>query len=228
MIGILAGMGPRSTGPFIDKVVDKCQTIYGAANDIDYPHMMIYSCPTPFYIDQPIDHSEMEKAIIHGIRKLEQTGVDFIAMPCNTAHIYFNQLQQSASVPLLNMIDETIKKIPENSKKIALLATEPTMQSGMFQHAFLKHGFEYVHKDHWQSDVNQILSNIKKGHIHESHQLWESFSSELAETIDAAVIACTDLNIVTDTGQKNISFIDSSACLAEAVVYKYLSLTDHC
>lgn len=25
MIGILAGMGPKSTGPFVDKVVDECQ-----------------------------------------------------------------------------------------------------------------------------------------------------------------------------------------------------------
>ena len=54
MIGILAGMGPKSTGPFVDTVVAKCQTIYGAKHDIDFPHMMIYSCPTPFYMDHPI------------------------------------------------------------------------------------------------------------------------------------------------------------------------------
>jgi len=30
MIGILAGMGPKSTGPFVDKVVEQCQKIYGA------------------------------------------------------------------------------------------------------------------------------------------------------------------------------------------------------
>ena len=53
MIGILAGMGPKSTGPFVDKVVDECQKIYGAIHDMDFPHMMIYSCPTPFYIKWP-------------------------------------------------------------------------------------------------------------------------------------------------------------------------------
>jgi len=56
MIGILAGMGPKSTGPFVDTVVTGCQTIYGAKHDMDFPHMMIYSCPTPFYMDRPIDH----------------------------------------------------------------------------------------------------------------------------------------------------------------------------
>lgn len=47
MIGILAGMGPKSTSPFIDKVIDYCQKLYGASNDIDYPHMMIYSARRP-------------------------------------------------------------------------------------------------------------------------------------------------------------------------------------
>jgi hypothetical protein len=36
-IGILAGMGPRSTGPFVDRVVAECQLQYGARHDIDFP-----------------------------------------------------------------------------------------------------------------------------------------------------------------------------------------------
>lgn len=73
MIGILAGMGPKSTGPFVDKVVDECQKIYGAINDIDFPHFMIYSCPTPFYIDRPLNHNDMEMAIIKRARRLKKT-----------------------------------------------------------------------------------------------------------------------------------------------------------
>jgi len=30
LIGILAGMGPRSTAPFVDMLVDECQRQYGA------------------------------------------------------------------------------------------------------------------------------------------------------------------------------------------------------
>lgn len=117
MIGILAGMGPKSTGPFVDTVVAGCQTIYKAKHDMDFPHMMIYSCPTPFYMDRPIDHEAMKKAIIEGAQKLESTGVEFIAMPCNTAHLYFEELQRSLSVPILNIVDETLQAIPENTKE---------------------------------------------------------------------------------------------------------------
>ncbi|TCO68302.1 hypothetical protein [Marinisporobacter balticus] len=39
LIGILAGMGPRSTAPFLDLVIDECQLQYGAKYDEEFPHM---------------------------------------------------------------------------------------------------------------------------------------------------------------------------------------------
>ncbi|WBV23599.1 MULTISPECIES: hypothetical protein [Pantoea] len=36
-IGVLAGMGPRSTAPFIDMLVTDCQVGYGAKYDLDFP-----------------------------------------------------------------------------------------------------------------------------------------------------------------------------------------------
>ena len=95
MIGILAGMGPKSTGPFIDQVISAFQSITGVKNDIDFPPMMIYSLPTPFYLDRPIDHKLMERTICNGLKKLESCGSSFIAMPCNTAHLYFEKLQNA-------------------------------------------------------------------------------------------------------------------------------------
>ncbi|TCJ78698.1 UNVERIFIED_ORG: aspartate racemase [Bacillus cereus] len=218
MIGILAGMGPKSTGPFVDTVVAKCQTIYGAKHDTDFPHMMIYSCPTPFYIDRPIDHEAMKKAIIEGAQKLESTGVEFIAMPCNTAHLYFEELQHSLSIPILNIVDETIQAIPENTKKVALLATEATIQASIYQDGITKRNIEYIHNEQWQESINQIITCIKGGEIEEARNLWSVLVVQLKTEVDTAIIACTDLNVVV-----NENFVDSAQCLAEAVVRMYVS-----
>lgn len=43
-LGILAGMGPRSTAPFIDMLVTDCQVVCGAKYDMDFPEMHIISC----------------------------------------------------------------------------------------------------------------------------------------------------------------------------------------
>lgn len=223
MIGILAGMGPKSTGPFVDTVVEQCQKVYGAKHDMDFPHMMIYSCPTPFYMDKPIDHKAMENAIINGAQKLENTGVDFIAMPCNTAHLYFYELQNLISVPILNMVDETIKEIPDPVRKVALLATDATVQSGIYQDGIAKRGMDYIHKNSWQTAITQIISNIKIGDLPDATKSWRTLCIELAETVDGVIIACTDLNVVLNTGAHSLYLVDSSACLAKAVVNEYLS-----
>ncbi|EMY8535280.1 aspartate/glutamate racemase family protein [Bacillus paranthracis] len=220
MIGILAGMGPKSTGPFVDTVVAECQTIYGAKHDMDFPHMMIYSCPTPFYMDRPIDHEAMKKAIIDGAQKLESTGASFIAMPCNTAHLYFEELQRSLSVPILNIVDETLQAIPENTKRVALLATEATVQAGIYQDGIAKRNIEYIHHEKWQDMINQIITYIKSGKVEEARELWNALVLQLREEVDTAIIACTDLNVVAIE-----DFVDSSQCLAKAVVRMYLSNT---
>lgn len=119
-IGVLAGMGPRSMAPFVDLIIDECQSQYGARYDNEFPKMMIYSLPTPFYIDHPINHKLMKETIIYGLQKLESTGVDFIAMPCNSAHIYFKELKESINIPLLNIVEETVKRLPTISQNITL------------------------------------------------------------------------------------------------------------
>ncbi|WP_411469726.1 aspartate/glutamate racemase family protein [Bacillus thuringiensis] len=220
MIGILAGMGPKSTGPFVDTVVAECQTIYGAKHDMDFPHMMIYSCPTPFYMDRPIDHEAMKKAIIEGAQKLESTGASFIAMPCNTAHLYFDELQQSLSIPILNIVDETLKAITETAKRVALLATEATVQAGIYQDGIAKRNIEYIHYEQWQESINQIITYIKSGEVEEARELWSALVLQLKDEVDTAIIACTDLNVLASE-----DFIDSSQCLAKAVVRMYLSNT---
>ncbi|MGE1128969.1 aspartate/glutamate racemase family protein [Bacillus wiedmannii] len=217
MIGILAGMGPKSTGPFVDTVIAGCQTIYGAKHDMDFPHMMIYSCPTPFYMDRPIDHEAMKKAIIEGAQKLESTGVSFIAMPCNTAHLYFEELQRSISIPILNIVDETLQAIPETAKKVALLATEATIQAGIYQDGITKRNIEYIHHEKWQTMINQIITCIKSGEIEAAQELWSALVLQLKDEVDTTIIACTDLNVVA-----NEEFVDSAQCLAEAVVRMYV------
>jgi aspartate racemase len=221
MIGILAGMGPMSTGPFVDNVMLQCQRLYGAKDDIDFPEVMIYSCPTPYYVNQSINHRTMEEAIIAGAKRLERTGVDFMVMPCNTAHLYINNIQSSLTVPLLNIIEETVKEIPKEAKKVALLATQTTVDSNLYDKYL--HEFTYIQKDEWQLAINELLTNIKLSNLNEATRIWNMLYKELKETIDVCIVACTDLNVVIDVEAGDGDFfVDSSTCLARAAVREYM------
>jgi protein-disulfide isomerase len=66
-IGILAGMGLHSTGPFIDMVVSECQRQYGARDDIDFPKWRRTSHKPPaalelIYLDLPLQGPRAFKA----------------------------------------------------------------------------------------------------------------------------------------------------------------------
>lgn len=224
MIGILAGMGPRSTAPFIDLVVDECQSQYGARYDEDFPKMMIYSLPTPFYIDRPINHDLMKKTIINGLKTLEATGVSFIAMPCNSAHIYFEDLRKSIDIPLLNIVEATLGKLPKTPQRVTLFATDSTFASGIYQKGILDDGHSFVFKEEWQAKVNGLIQSIKRDKDDiQNISLWGELVTELEkEHIENVVIACTDLNVILSKSSVYFNAIDSSKCLAEAVVKQYL------
>jgi aspartate racemase len=217
-------MGPKSTGPFIDQVVSHFQFMTGAKHDIDFPPMMIYSLPTPFYVDRPIDHDLMEKTISGGLQKLEACGVSFIAMPCNTAHVYFDELQRRIGIPLLNIVSASLNKLSKSTQKISILGTRSTLDAQIYQRRLQAAGVKFVVHPSWQDKVDRLILSMKSmDPIEKAIDLWEDLASALREEgVDTIILACTDLQIIFQTVKPPFLIIDSSACLAEAVVQKWL------
>ena len=222
LIGILAGMGPRSTAPFVDLVVDECQRQYGARDDDEFPPMMIYALPAPFYLDRPIDHGALRAAIQAGLRKLASTGVAFVAMPCNTAHIFYDDLAAAIDVPLLNMLDEALRAMPASAVRVALLATRPTVEAGIYQAAAARAGVELAHTSRWQAQVDGLLSAIKSSpDRQEAEGKWRHLLDDLAASeIDTILLACTDLNAVS-RAHAGLAVLDATQCLAAATVREW-------
>jgi aspartate racemase len=226
LIGILAGMGPRSTAPFVDMLVDECQRQYGARYDIDFPPMLILALPTPFYVDRPIDHAVLEAAIVTGLRKLEESGVAFVALPCNSAHIYFEQLASSIHVPLLNMIDVVLGALPAASKTVALLATRPTVEAQIYQDAIERAGKRLLVGEAWQTRVDALILAIKSAS--DQAAVRERFCDLVADLqaagADTLLLACTDLNAVSTTLDTPMALVDATRCLAEATIKTWRDL----
>lgn len=226
MIGILAGMGPKSTAPFIDKVVQLCQRLYGAKDDMDFPPMMIYSCPTPFYMDRELDHQALEAAIIRGAQKLASTGVDFIAIPCNTAHSYFANIQAAVNVPVLNIVTESLACLPAGSRRVGILGTQSTLDAGIYQQGLSEtYCQEVIWQESWQDQINEIIKLVKGADGQAQATLyWQHLLSDIQGHVDSLILACTDLNVIADQHPSSIPIVDAGQCLAQAVVKKYYSL----
>src|SRR3989338_1586325 len=171
-------MGPRSTSIFLERVLDECQKQCGAKYDEDFPHIIIYSLPTPFFVDKPIDNKLMEKTVCEGLKRLESVGVSFIVMPCNTVHIYFNQFKKAVAIPILNIVDETIKELPAKEKNVTFLSTEPTFESMLYQKSIISSGHHFIFKKEWQKEINKIILEIKEKNLSIAQKNLEKFLKE--------------------------------------------------
>jgi aspartate racemase len=220
-------MGPRSTAPFIDLVVTQCQVQYGARHDIDFPKMLICSQPAPFYEDRPVDHEALEAAITEGLQHLERAGADFLAIACNTAHIYYPNLAASVGVELLNIVDLAVQAIPASSRKLALVAARPTAEAGIFQNALRERGLAVCDLG-WQDDVDRLLAatrDLVEPSVFTS--LWADLTDRAqAAGIDTLLVACLDLSGVLHHAKTPLPMVDAAQCLAEEIVREWLARRD--
>jgi len=222
-IGILGGMGPRSSSPFLELVLDECQRQYGAKHDIDYPHILLYSLPTPFYLDRELDHEEMERTILEGAKRLEGAGATFLAIPCNTAHRYIETVQRELSIPVLNIIEATTHAIPSN-ELTTILATQSTIDSSLYQRGLEKRQIPYVLQTEWQNEVNEIIQAVKMKELREASGQWIALLDTLGmHGVKNVILGCTELSVLP-LKDVQLTFINSSATLAREVIALYCSL----
>ncbi|WP_168188638.1 aspartate/glutamate racemase family protein [Thermoflavimicrobium daqui] len=227
-IGILAGMGPRSTTPFLESVLDECERQYGAKWDNDFPHMMVYSLPTPFHPKKPLNHNQMVKAIQIGIEALVKVDCDIIAIPCNSAHLYYPEICNMTSIPVLNIIHETMECLNPQVSKVSLLATRGTIESGLYQEQLKQKNKTIYWNEGYQEKVDELILMVKgSGVSEEMLTLWKEIESILIrEEVTEVISACTDLFFCREYSQLKI--YDSSKILARSLVKRYMreGLTD--
>ncbi|KKQ92352.1 MAG: Aspartate racemase [Candidatus Woesebacteria bacterium GW2011_GWA2_40_7] len=146
--GIYGGMGPLSHIKFEEHLLTACHQL-NIQGDQNIPTWILFSgSSTPDRtksIQQtgPISVSHL----VYFTKQLESFGCDFVVIACNTAHHYFETIKKSLYIPIVSMIDETVKEITTNYKgvrKVGLMATNGTIESNLYQEAFAKIGVSVI------------------------------------------------------------------------------------
>ena len=120
--GVMGGMGPLATVDFLNKII-QCTR---AKKDADHVHTII-DCNTSIPDRSAhilYDRESPREELIRTAKRLQNAGADFLVLTCNTAHYFFDDIQKSVDVPVINMIDEVGKYAKERKlHRIGLLAT---------------------------------------------------------------------------------------------------------
>lgn len=200
-LGVIGGMGPQATSVFFQKVIENTE----AHKDQDHINMVILNHSTlPDRTSVILNQKEEQffKSIFNDIKLLEAIGVNNIAIPCNTSHYFYRELHEMTNVPIINMVEETIKKTHElcgNQSKVGILATSGTINSGIYKQECDKYGLNlYIPNEELQQKTMDIIYKDVKGEL-------ETGSYELEEIIihliqqegcNYVILACTELSCI--------------------------------
>jgi aspartate racemase len=218
LIGILGGMGPAAT-------IDLQQKILAATSaqcDQDHAPTLVWNVP------QMPDRLAAIRGegpsplpqLIHAARILEQAGANVIAMPCNTAHYWADDLAAALTIPLLHIADAVLDDLPESTRRIALLSTPATVQAGFYQRRFDSRGIETLLPS--ATEAGQLMAAIgavKAGRMDEARAPFLAVASALrAHGADTLLLACTELPLISPGTAIEAQCVDPTAALARACI----------
>lgn len=227
IIGILGGMGSLATVELFRRIVEKTP----AKRDQDHPRIIIYNNPkipdrTAFILGNGEDP---RPKLIEGARKLESWGADFIIMPCNTAHFFAETIQKAVSIPLVNMIEETAKKIEEMGlRKVGLLATDGTVKGLIYHRALLSRGVQIAvpNKNDQKRVMEAIYEGVKAGNLELGRKLLLEVARKLERRVDGIIAGCTEVSVALKPDDLSVSLIDPLDVIAEKAVRLALGLEE--
>jgi len=225
-VGILGGLGPETTAEFYLDVVFSCHKKDKTAR----PLIVIASVPLPYQIEADlIMRSEGAERyipfLINEAQRLEKSGVDFIVMPCNSLHVFIDQIRSSVSVPVLSIIDETVAFLKKNRfKKVGLVSTSATIRNKLYENAFSKNGISFeVPDDLQQEKMGKFIHNLVMGQQNnrDREELMEIINDFQNKEIDCVALACTDLQLLIPK-HHTLKVFDTMKIFANATVNRIL------
>lgn len=216
--GVLGGMGPSATVDFMSRVI----SLTPADTDQDHVRMLVDHNPkTP---DRQIDTKAQRQAVRETLAEmamgLEAAGADFLVMPCNTAHGFYDLAVEKTTIPFLNIVTETVAAIPESepdARNVGLLATDACLQDQLYQKAIHDAGMSVLLPSGGeQQAIMKLIFKIKAGDQGSdvAHEMSNIANSLIQRGADVLIAGCTEIPLVLSPERLTVPCLSSTEVLA--------------
>jgi aspartate racemase len=218
-IGIIGGMGPLATCDLFRKIIDITDAT------CDQEHIRV--C-----IDNNTEIPDRTAAIVAGgkdpveqmsrsAKGLQAMGADVLIMPCNTAHYFYERIAAASTVPVINIIRETVDFCVQNQIRcVGVLATEGTVYSGAYEEECRRAGVGYLTcSPEEQTVISRIIyDEIKKGQAPDLDAFRAVADALRQRGAEAIILGCTELSLLKKRVGDELDWIDSLEVLACAAI----------
>ncbi|MEK7497489.1 MAG: amino acid racemase [Patescibacteria group bacterium] len=224
IIGLIGGMGPFASARFLQTMLEKSCSNFGAKNGNDFPEIVLDSIPVPDFISNTSRLPEAEALLISRIKKLDKFGCKTVAMVCNTGHILFPKLSRTSNAKMISLIKAVRSRVIElKLKRVGILATKTTLNSNIYKQAFSRTGIKIINPD--EEIINVCEGVIRKVIANENTK--SSVSGLIAKTIsfaakqklDGIILGCTELPLAFPKDKKfKFKVIDCLDVLSDSLL----------
>ena len=220
-LGVLGGMGPAATLDFLTKL----NAATPAKGDEDHLRVISDSDPRVPGRNAALsgDGPSPGPALAAMARRLEVAGAELLAMPCNAAHGWANEIAAAVDVPFVSMIEAAADAAQATgAKMVGVLAAAATLQSGLYHRALAARGLAVVAAP--AEAIMPLIMRVKAGDTGaEVAGAMAGLAANLAgQGAEVVLMACTEVPLVLTQAAVDVPLVDATAALVDAVLAQAL------
>jgi aspartate racemase len=228
-LGIVGGIGPESTIEYYRFILEGYRA---RVRDGSAPHLIIDSLDVNRGVAllDANDLAGLTDYVSASVERLIRAGAEIALMAANTPHIVFDKIKESASIPMISIVEATCDHARAlGLKRLCLLGTGFTMRARFYPDVFARAGLELV------TPTENEQAFIHEKYIHEL--LKNKFEADTCaamigiiervrkdEKIEAVILAGTELPLLLRSAEpEGIQFLDTTMIHVSAAVKAILA-----
>ena len=225
MLGVLGGMGPLASAHFMVRLTQLTE----AASEQDHVPAVLWSDP------RVPDRTRGKRTgpgdplpwLLRGLAGLQAAGCGAIAIPCNTAHGWFEEMQAACPLPILHIVDvaaSELQGLRGPRGPVGIMATEATLRMELYQARLTRLGWDCLVPLPGQMTrlVTPAIAAVKENRAFEAYSPLVEVANDLAARgAGAIVLGCTEIPIGIQAGPQEAlraPVIDTIDALARASI----------
>jgi aspartate racemase len=221
VIGVLGGMGPEATVLLMQKVIAATP----ADDDADHVPLLV-DCNTqvPSRIAALVEGTGPSPAptLQAMARRLEAMGAVALAMPCNTAHAFADDIRTAVAIPFLDMVALAAASVAgrlPRAGRVGLLGSTALAKVRLYEAPLARHGLEIVYPEGQPALMQALRAFKRRADDADARAILRVTAERLVDAgADALLVACTEFSLATDVLPGSVPVVDALDALVEAVL----------
>jgi len=197
MLGVLGGMGPLASAQFMLRLT----LLTPVTRDQDHLPAVLWSDPrVPDRTAARLaGGADPLPVLLRGIRGLEAAGCGAIAIPCNTAHGWFDAMQAATTLPILHIVDAAeaeLARLGVTPGPIGLMGTAATLAMELYQQRLAPRGWTCLTPtpEEMAELVTPAIARVKANDVAGAYPPLAEVARRLhARGARAVVLGCTEI-----------------------------------